>query len=318
LKTGIIIYAAGSAPDKWTEEDEQMIRKSVFGADAVEIITSKKQRPQIEWLEYVVTARAKTHINEHLKSEKKKFYKKGKEKLNKLFEELDIEFAKGNVKRFQDYNKIPGIIDLYYKIATDDIGMKDLKNCCIKQEKNQWYNALNPFGRSKNSDNRSLGESLAEQIRNKPEEVLLGEKVDPDYSMAKCCNPIPGDDVIGLITPNKPILVHRTNCKLAMEQMSSFGNRIIKAKWKGEDSVFFLAGLEFTGIDKVGFIYQITDIISNKHKIKIRSFQLDSSNEVSTGKILVYVNDTKKLNNLISDLKKIKAIKKISRMNPGK
>lgn len=286
--------------------------------DQVEIITSKKQSPQPDWLDYVVTARAKNYINEYLKSQKKMFFKKGREKLEKHFGELNIEFTKGNVKRFQDYSKIPGIIDLYYKVAIDEIGIKEIKNCCLKQEKNQWFNALIPFGRSKNLDSKSLGESLADQIRNKPEEVLLGEKVDPDYNIAKCCNPIPGDDVIGLIIPNKPILVHRTNCKLAMDMMSSFGNRIVKAKWKGEDSVLFLAGLQFTGIDKIGFIYQITDIISKKHNIKIRSFHLDSSNEVSEGKIMVYVNDTKKLNDLIADLKKIKKMKKISRLNPEK
>ncbi len=98
--------------------------------------------------------------------------------------------------------------------------------------------------------------------------------------------------------------------------MSSFGNRIVKAKWNKKDPILFLAGIQFTGIDKIGFIYQLTDVISNKYALKIRSFNLTSSNEVTEGKIMLYVHDAKNLNDLIGEIKKIKEIKKISRMNP--
>lgn len=113
------------------------------------------------------------------------------------------------------------------------------------------------------------------------------------------------------------MMIHRVSCKNAQETMARFGNRIVKAKWNEKETILFLAGIEFKSIDKIGFIYQISDIISNRHKLKIRSFNLQSSAEVSEGIIMLYVNDTKQLNDLISDLKKIKAIKKISRLNPS-
>lgn len=111
-------------------------------------------------------------------------------------------------------------------------------------------------------------------------------------------------------------MIHRANCKIAQDLMTSFGNRIVKAKWTKQSPILFLAGIHFTSIDKIGFINQITDIISNKYKLKIRSFHLTSSNEVSQGNIMVYVQDVKHLNDLITDLKKIKEIRKIGRMNP--
>lgn len=285
--------------------------------DQVEIITSKVQRPQSEWLDYVVTARAKNYIKEALKAEKKKYYKQGKDLLKEYFKEIGIDYNKQNVRQFQEYTGINSIIDLYYEIAMKKIGLKDLKNCCQKSDKGPWFNALLPFSRSKGNNNaNTLDSAIAERIRNKPEEVLLGEKIDIEYKVAKCCNPIPGDDVIGIITPRKPIMVHRVNCKIGQDLMSSFGNRIVKAKWNKKDPILFLAGIQFTGIDKIGFIYQLTDVISNKYALKIRSFNLTSSNEVTEGKIMLYVHDAKNLNELIGEIKKIKEIKKISRMNP--
>lgn len=291
------------------------LKHTLKSGDQVEIITSKKQKPQQEWLDFVVTSRAKNYIKEGLKEEKKKFYNEGKKKLEKLFEDMDVELNKISFKKFQEYAGHTSKIDLYYDVAKEKIGANDLKACCQKPEKSQWFNALNPFSKSKNGTSVPV-DNLAEQIRNKPEEVLLGDGTKIEYKVAGCCNPIPGDDVIGLITPKKPIMVHRVNCKNARELMSSFGNRIVKAKWNKKDPILFLAGLEFKSIDNVGFIYRISDIISNKHNLKIRSFNLNSSNEVSEGRIMLYVQNTQNLNDLITDLKKIKEIKKISRMNP--
>jgi GTP pyrophosphokinase len=285
--------------------------------DQVEIITSKIQKPQKEWLEYVVTARAKNYVKTAIKSDKKRFYEKGKEKLKRLFDEIGSEFTKQNIRHFCEFNGINSSTDLFFEVAIDNIGLQELKNCCQKSEKSTWFNSLIQLRRQKNNSEKSLAEAIREKIRNKPEEVLLGEKIDIDYKIAGCCNPIPGDDVIGLIMPKNPIMIHRANCKNAVDLMSSFGNRIVKAKWNEKDPILFLSGIEFSGIDKIGLIYQLTSVISLKHKLKIRSFQLNSSNEISQGKIMLYVQDTQKLSNLISDLKKIKEIKKISRMNPA-
>jgi len=284
--------------------------------DQVEIITSKKQRPQDEWLDFVVTSRAKSYIKEAIKEEKKVHYNEGKEKLKKYFQELDLEYSKPNLKIFQDFTNTASKIDLYYDVYSGKINLNEVKNAFNKSTKSPWFSALNPFTKQK-QDPKSLRDDITERLKNKPEELVLQEKTDIQYIVAECCNPIPGDDVIGLITPDKPIHVHRVNCKKARELMSSFGNRIVKAKWNKKDPILFLAGLEFRAIEDVGFIFRISDIISNRYKLKIRSFNLQSSNEISEGTIMLYVHDTANLNELITDLKKIKEIKKISRMNPA-
>ncbi len=285
--------------------------------DQVEIITSKKQVIQEEWLDFVITSRAKNYIKEGIKEEKKTYYNKGKEKLKKLFEESGVEISKQILKKFQENLRYTSRIDLYFDVATGKIGQDEIKACCPKTGKTQSIlNSFNPFTKSK-PDAKSLHENISEKIRNKPEEVLLGENMQIKYEVADCCNPIPGDDIIGLITPNKPIMVHRVNCKKAQELMSSFGKRIVKAKWYEKNPILFLAGIEFMSIDSIGFINHISDIISNKHQLKIRSFNLNSSNDVSDGRIMLYVHDTQKLNDLINDLKKIKEIKSISRLNPA-
>lgn len=291
------------------------LKHELSNGDQVEIITSKKQIPQDEWLGFVSTARAKSFIKEAIKDQKKTYFTLGQEKLKKYFADLAIEFNKQNIKKLQDYTSLASKIDLFYNVATGIIGIEEIKMCCQKSGKMQWYNALNPFTKPRNQG-KSLQENIEERIRNKPGEVLLGDNTDIDFEEALCCNPIPGDDVIGLIMPDKPIMIHRVNCKVAQGLMANFGNRIIKAKWNKSDPILFLAGIQFKSIDKLGFIHHISDIISNKHKIKIRSFNLQSSNEVSEGVIMLYVNSTKNLNDLIADIKKIKEIKQISRLNP--
>lgn len=292
------------------------LKQPLKSGDQVEIITSKIQKPMAEWLNYVITSRAKSYIKEALKNEKKSFYNEGKERLMELFKLIDKEFNRQNIKKLQDFLSIDSVVDLFYQVANNNVTISDLKRCWNIPEKSSWYNVLKPFTKNKQPGDKVREESLSERIRNKPEEVVLGESINTIYKTATCCNPIAGDDVIGLVMPKMPIMIHRANCKFAQEMMSSFGNRIVKAKWNKKDPVLFLAGLKFTGIDKIGLIFQLTDIISNKYNLKIRSFNLTSSNEVSEGKIMLYVHDTKNLNDLINEIKTIKEIKKISRMNP--
>lgn len=292
------------------------LKQVLKSGDQVEIITSKVQKPQAGWLNFVATSRAKSYIKDALKSQKKQYYNKGKEMLQEMYREIGMENSRQNTRELQEFFNIESIVDLYYQVATEKVGPDDLKRCFSKPEKSPWFNALIPFTKSKPVNVKPETEPIAERIRNKPEEVVLGESINTNYQIAECCNPIAGDDVIGLITPKKPIIIHRANCKIARDLMSSFGNRIVKAKWNKKDPLLFLAGIKFTGIDKIGLVYQLTDIISNKYKLKIRSFNLTNSSEISTGEIMLYVHDTQNLSNLIKEIKSIKEIKKISRMNP--
>jgi GTP pyrophosphokinase len=135
------------------------------------------------------------------------------------------------------------------------------------------------------------------------------------YQISKCCNPIPGDQVIGFISSSNNIQIHRTNCPTAIQQMSQFGNRIVKAKWRSEEAVSLLAGLKIQGVDKKGLMREITNVISEQLELNMRSLNFESSEGVFVGTIMLYVQDLNSFNLLLDNLKKIDGIEKVFRIN---
>ncbi len=283
--------------------------------DQVEILTSKSQRPKEDWLKLIVTARAKSRIKHSIREFRKTFKEEGREKLAEMFDQIGIEFTGHNQSILQQKIGQPSSIDLYFLVAKKKINLGDLKAAFIDSGRSWLRNISIPFIRSKNSV-RDVSDEIRENIKKHPEELLLeGSISDLKYKISTCCNPIPGDDVIGMIHKNDIIEIHRTNCPTAIQDMSKFGNRIIKAKWRKKETVSFLAGIKITSIDSVGFINKITTIISSELLLNIRSFHLDTSEGVTHTTVMLYVNDLNSLNDLIEKLKKIRQIKKINRID---
>jgi guanosine-3',5'-bis(diphosphate) 3'-pyrophosphohydrolase len=160
-------------------------------------------------------------------------------------------------------------------------------------------------------------QSMLRSIKAKDSDILLiGEDMQKiDYKLANCCNPIPGDDVFGFITVSDGIKIHRTNCPNATKLMSNYGYRMVKARWTNQQELAFLTGLRITGIDDVGLINQLTTVISNDFKVNIRSITVDSDNGIFEGAIMVYVNDTNHLDNLIRKLNTVKGITAVTRFD---
>ena len=160
-------------------------------------------------------------------------------------------------------------------------------------------------------------QSLLRSVKAKDSDMLLlGEDMQKiDYKLANCCNPIPGDDVFGFVTVADGIKIHRTNCPNAAKLMANYGYRIIKARWTNQQELAFLTGLRITGIDEVGLINQLTTVISTDFKVNIRSITVDSDNGIFEGSIMVYVNDTHHLENLVRKLKTVKGITSVSRFD---
>lgn len=284
--------------------------------DQIEILTSKNQKPKEEWFQLVVTARAKNSIKTAIREERRQFKDEGKSKLIQFFEELGIEFTRNNRNIIQQETGFPSSIDLYYHIAELKITKETIKSIFFEDQKYGWFNKLNfPFIKQKKST-KTISNQIRENIRKKPEELLLEGSIDKlNHTIPNCCSPIPGDDVIGLVSKDDVIIVHRINCPIAIQEMSKYGNRIVKAKWDKKSLVSFLAGIKLTSIDSIGFINKITAIISNELNLNIRSFHLETSEGITNAVVMIYVNDLKNLNNLIEKLKKIKHIKKISRID---
>ncbi len=278
--------------------------------DQVEIITSKVQKPKEEWFDFLVTARAKSRLKETIREERKTFRDEGREKLESYFKQLNLEPTKANINKLIEAEGISGLVDLYYFTAIDKINLQKIKNTFRDKPQGLFRLFSNPFSKAKpNPDPKP-----EEKTRQAAPPLLKEGISDLEYTISECCNPIPGDEVVALVFENEPIHVHRVSCPKAVSQMSQFGDSIVKAKWMQKEGVTFLAGIKITGIDSVGFVNRLTDIISNKLKLNIRSMQLESSGGLVETVVTVYVNNVQNLKDLIEILKKTKDIKKVTRL----
>ncbi len=294
------------------------INYQLKNGEQIEVITSKKQMPKDEWLNYVVTTRAKTSIKLGLKNEKKKFYHQGKEKLEKYFVQQSLEFSHENIRKLIVSCNVASLIDLYYSIAFDVIGLKEVRLFAASNQKTGWLNFVSK-NRKKEIPKDLAGEGLANGKAwetGKLEKVVEGNVGRLGYEISTCCNPLPGDEIIGVIVSDLlPIQIHRTKCQNAIELISSFGNRFVKINWTNKESISFLTGIKIVGMDKQGLINDITKIISSELNLNIKSFYLEAKNGLTEGEIMLFVQDTQTLNNLLNNLKKIEGVKNVNRVD---
>ena len=281
----------------------------LLNGDQVEIITSSKQTPKEDWLSFVVTAKAKSRIKASLKEEKRRIAEDGKEILERKLKSLKITYNSDNINKLTNYLKLASSQDLFYNIAKGMIDLQVLKE----------FAASEKSADSKPLERHEHGqiEGLLKKVKTKDSDTLLiGEDMQKiDYKLSNCCNPIPGDDVFGFITVNEGIKIHRTNCPNATKLMSNYGYRVVKAKWTSQKELAFLTGLQITGFDDMGLINNITKVISSDFKVNMRSIIVDSNDGVFEGTIMVYVNDTEHLDNLIKRLKQVKGVIQVNRFD---
>ncbi|MCI5058100.1 MAG: RelA/SpoT family protein, partial [Flavobacteriales bacterium] len=212
--------------------------------DQVEIITSGKQKVNESWLDFVVTAKAKTKIKSLLKDEKRKIAQDGKEILERKFKSNKIAFNEANIHKLANYLKLNTSQDLYYRVAMDKADLSILKDFHQEIEKSK--------------KGQSKGKKIDELITNykgSNDTLILGENMENiDFKLAPCCNPIPGDDVFGFITIHDGIKIHRVNCPNAVQLLSNYAYRIVKARWQSQDLVAFQTRISIKGIDDVGIL----------------------------------------------------------------
>lgn len=277
--------------------------------DQVEIITSSKQSPKEDWLNFVVTAKAKAKIKSSLKEEKRRVAEEGKEILERKLKSLKITYNTENIHKIANYFKFGSTLDLFYNIAKGSFDLKTLKEFQASEKMVE--------NRTPERIDSSQIEGIINKVKTKDSDTLLiGEDMQViDYKLSSCCNPIPGDDVFGFITVNDGIKIHRTNCPNATKLMANYGYRVVKAKWTSQKELAFLTGLRITGIDEVGLINKLTTVISNDFKVNMRSITVDSNEGIFEGSIMVYVNDTNHLENLIKKLRQVKGVTSVTRFD---
>ena len=278
--------------------------------DQVEILTSKNQKPKEDWLTYVKTHKAKSKIKSLLKDEQRIIAEEGKLLLEKEFKRLKISYENISINELQVYFKANSSLDLYYKIAKGEINLNHLKAFEVKN------GVLRPKKSIRNRVTSYFGQKTTKKEKKKDDMLVIGDNMEKlDYTLASCCNPIPGDEVFGFVTINDGIKIHKTKCPNAIQMLSNYAYRVIKARWIDQQQIAFLAGINITGIDDVGIVNTITQIISNELHVNMRSISFDSHDGVFEGVVMVYVQDTQHLDNLLDKLIKVKGVKTVSRVD---
>jgi len=277
--------------------------------DQVEVITSGKQAPKEDWLHFVVTAKAKSKIKSAMKEVKKKVAEDGREILERKFSHLKLDFTVQNINDLAAFFHLPTNQELFYRIAIGSINLKHLKDFTEERGK------LQHKPKAKKSAKHSL-EKIVKDVRGSSDMLVIGENLKKiDYKMSPCCNPIPGDDVFGFITINEGIKIHRVNCPNAIQLMSNYAYRIVKARWTNQEQISFLAGLKITGIDEIGLVNNITKIISDELNVNMRSISFDTNDGIFEGTIMVFVHDTHHLDGLIKKLRKVNGVLTVARVD---
>jgi GTP pyrophosphokinase len=286
------------------------LSQALRSGDQIEIITSRKQQPKEDWLNFVATAKARHRIKQALRDQKMKLAVVGRESVQRQLRSWGAKVDNPNIKALVGHYNTPSPTDLFYQVARGKFVLTDLKELQVK-------NGRLVLPKVKHAaDERSLEEVVAEIRGHDHGALSLGDDLQRiDYKLSPCCNPIAGDDVFGFITLNEGIKIHRVNCPNAVQLMSNFAYRIVKARWKGKDTVEFLAGIRFSGIDDVGLVNKITTIISHEHNVNMRAISFESHGGIFDGKVMAYVHDTDHLNSLMDKLKRVRGVRIVERVD---
>lgn len=280
--------------------------------DQVEIITSEKQQPKYDWLNFVTTAKAKTRIKYAFKEERKSIIAKGEKILEVELHKKKLTINSRILKKILDFHKISKRDELYFKIGKGTIELNNLHKILSTKSTNKWirYWKLN-FGKSigKNTTDKT------EQPTKKKQVVLSDNEEQDQFTISDCCNPIPGDDILAFMDENDQIILHSRKCPIALKLMSSQGNRIVSAQWESHKILSYLALINLSGIDQMGIVSKITKVISEDQNVNMRSINIESHDGIFEGNIYLYIHNTEDLNNLILNIMKIKGVHNVTRQD---
>jgi len=275
--------------------------------EQVEILTSSKQTPKDDWINFVVTARAKSKIKSALKENRRRIAEDGKAILEKKFLKFKLDYTLNNINEFMSFLRLSSLGELYYRVALGNVDVKELKEYLEHKSDPEKHK---PRKKENNID------ELVTNVRGSSDMLVIGDDMQKlDYKLSACCSPIPGDDVFGFVSANEGILIHRVNCPSAVKLLSNYAFRVVKAKWNNDHLISFLAGIKIMGTDEIGLVNNVTKVISSQLNINMRSIKFDTEDGIFEGTIMVYVHDAKHLNHLIEIMKKVKGVTNVIRID---
>ena len=276
--------------------------------DQIEIIKSENTKPSANWLDYVITSRAKSKIRSALKEEKKILAEDGKEILRRKLKQLKIKFDEKNINELGNYFNLKTSLDLFYRV-----GIGKIDNISLKKFAASNNNRIISFFRKRLTSNKEISH-LENEIKTNFDQIVFGnEEEKMDFTLAKCCNPIPGDNVFGFVTINEGIKIHKKDCPNSISLQSKFAYRILKSKWIDSSQEEFISIINISGIDIIGIVNEMTKLISSSLNINMKKMHFDTEGNTFKGKITLKVKTKNILDKVILRLKKINGIEKVAR-----
>lgn len=286
--------------------------------DQVEILTSKSQRVQPEWESYATTARAKSKIAAILRKEAKANQKAGEALLTEFFEKEDIQLNDDTLNKLMRFHKFHTRDELFIAIGSKKLVLGEAEKNLLKEKPNAaWKKLLKfSFGYKENKESEQPQEKVTKQEKINTKQILklTEEAIQKNYIMAECCHPIPGDDVLGYIDEQNRIIIHKRQCPIAARLKSSYGNRIIATEWDTHKELSFVVTIYLKGIDGIGLLNEVTQVISRQLNVNIRNLNIETNDGIFEGRIQLYVHDVDDVRTICNNLKLIQNIKQVTRI----
>lgn len=285
--------------------------------DQVEILTSKSQRVQPQWEAFATTAKARAKIASILRKERKTFQKEGEEILNEFLKKEEVRLEMPVVEKLRKLHNMKNEEELLVAIGNKTITLGEAdKNELKEKQGNNWmkYLTFSFGGNNKEKQPEEKEPQEKEKINTKQILKLTEDALQKKYIMAECCHPIPGDDVLGYMDENCNVIIHKRQCPVAAKLKSSYGNRLIATQWDTHKSLSFLVYIQIKGIDNVGLLNEITQVISRQLNVNIRKLNMETNDGIFEGKVQLYVHDVDDVKAICNNLIKIPNIKSVTRV----
>lgn len=293
------------------------ISHKLQSGDQIEILTSKSQHVQPNWIEFAATAKAKGKIMAILRREQREQQKVGEDILAQFFTSHELDYDLVYLDKLVEYHQLNTREDLLQSIGKKEIELSDNDYNVIRGKNPGKWRRMFSFGK-KNKDKKveEEGNTGSNEIIDFKKTIQLNEEtLKNHYTIADCCCPIPGDDVLGYLDSNNKVIIHKRQCPVANKLKASFGPRILSAQWDTHKQLYFLANINIKGIDRIGLLNEVTEILSRKLDVNIHKLTIEVNDGIFEGQIQLYVHDVEDVQTIISNLKNVKNIKSVNRIN---